>query len=935
MADKKSVIEVRGARVNNLKNVNVDIPRNSLVVVTGLSGSGKSSLAFDTIFAEANRRYVESLSSYARHFMEGLEKPDVDVINNLSPAISIDQKSVSRSPRSTVGTMTEVADFLRVLFAKVGVPHCPSCGKKLERLAVREVMDALLLLPDQTWIVILAHSIETDDKSEREALEIVEHLGYVRIRRATETIPLVELLANASRVEEKPFDIVIDRLVLDRVRPDKERLLDSLSTAFKIGCGTLSVLLGDNQREIVYNNEYRCEACDIRLPEYTPSHFSFNNPEGACPKCTGLGRTLELDPDLIIPNRNLSFIEGAIRPWSKISGERKRTGGPMHELALLGRRLHFSLSVPVKKLAAKQVKAIFFGEEGWQTDTHKFRGVLRFLEEKYRDTKSDHLRQEIEEFMRSYTCPECHGKRLKPSALSVTVLGYSFAQLIDMSSEHLAMTCRALGEKITREGKERDVIMTLFREIETRLSAVERVGLGYLELSRGADTLSGGEAQRIRLSVQMKSGLSGIVYVLDEPSVGLHSRDTDRLIRALIDLKEANNSLVVVEHDIAMMRQADYVIDLGPGAGPDGGEIIFAGTPEKLVASQVLTGEYLSGRRHISEKRQVRKRGSESLVIEGAKEHNLKNIDVEIPLGIFVSVAGVSGSGKSSLIHDILSRALAKHFYRAKTEPGAHTRISGLPYIDKVIMVNQDPIGRTPRSNAATYTGVFSLIREVFSATPEAVKEHFSATHFSFNMRGGRCEVCQGGGLRKIEMYLLPDVYAPCDVCGGTRYNRQTLAIGYRGMSISQVLKMTVSEARRFFLDQPAIEERLRVLEEVGLGYLVLGQSATNLSGGEAQRIKLATELARKSTGKTLYILDEPTIGLHFEDVRRLLEVLEVLVDRGNSVLVVEHNVDVIRASDWVIELGPEGGECGGELLFAGEPQKLKACKRSITGKYL
>ncbi|MBP5993385.1 MAG: excinuclease ABC subunit UvrA [Candidatus Moranbacteria bacterium] len=935
MPERKPVIEVRGARVNNLKNINVDIPRDSLVVVTGLSGSGKSSLAFDVIFAEANRRYVESLSSYARNFLEGFEKPDVDAINNLSPAISIDQKSVSRSPRSTVGTMTEVYDFLRVLFAKAGEPHCPSCGKALLRMTVRQVMEELLLLPDRIGIVLLAHSSQTDGKPERAAIEMIDHWGYVRVRRDGEVVPIADALALASTTEEKRIDIVIDRIVIDRARPDKERILDSLATGFQVGQGTLSVAVNGSGEERVYNDEYRCDDCQVRLSEPTPSFFSFNNPDGACPKCTGLGRTLEFDPDLIIPNRNLSLIEGAIRPWSKMNGERQRESGPMQELAQLAKRSHFSCSVPVKKLSAKQMKAVLWGEDGWQEDSRKFRGVIALLSEKYRETKSDHLRQEIETFMQSHICPACQGKRLKPSSLSVSVLGYSIFDLADMSAERLSAITKELKAGIVKAGHEKTVIDTLFREMETRLLAVEKVGLGYLSLSRGADTLSGGEAQRIRLSVQMKSGLSGIIYVLDEPSVGLHSRDTDRLIGALLDLKSANNSLIVVEHDVAIMRQADYIIDLGPGAGTEGGEVIFAGTPERLLKSKTLTGEYLSGKRKVSDKKKARRWNGESLTVVGAKEHNLRDIDVEIPLGMLVSIAGVSGSGKSSLVHDILSRALSKHFYHAKTEPGAHKKIVGLENIDKVITVNQDPIGRTPRSNAATYTGVFSLIRDVFAATSEAEKERFSATHFSFNMKGGRCEACQGGGLRKIEMYLLPDVYVPCEVCGGTRYNIKTLAVEYRGTNISQVLRMTVSEARHFFLDQPHIEEKLRVLEEVGLGYLVLGQSATNLSGGEAQRIKLATELARKSTGKTLYILDEPTIGLHFEDVRRLLEVLEALVDRGNSVLVVEHNVDVIRASDWVIELGPDGGEKGGELIFSGEPTKLKACKRSATAKYL
>ncbi|MFZ2299832.1 MAG: excinuclease ABC subunit UvrA [Candidatus Moraniibacteriota bacterium] len=932
MPEKKSVIEIRGARVNNLKNVNVDIPRDALVVVTGLSGSGKSSLAFDTLFAEANRRYVESLSSYARNFLDGFDKPDVDAIHNLSPAISIDQKSVSRSPRSTVGTMTEVYDYLRVLFAKLGVPHCPQCGKRLARKSVRQILDEILLLPDKTPLAFIAYSQMLAEKTEREALALINTWGYVRVLFHGKLVPIAEAVALASATDISDIAVVADRLTLDLARPDKERILDSLQTAFRVGQGTLLLRINGEGEERVYNEEYRCEECHIGLPEFTPGCFSFNNPEGACEKCAGLGVTLEFDPELVIPNKNLSLSEGAIRPWSKMNGERHSGQGPMQWLRDASRRHKFSLDAPVKKLAAKHFSLILYGEGGAQEDA--FPGVIALLEKKYRETKSDHLRADIEAYMLTKPCPLCEGKRLKASSLAVKIEGLSINDLVAQSTEKFLEMLKPLREKFLKTG-EKKMIDPLFREMEMRLRAVEKVGLGYLELSRGADTLSGGEAQRIRLSVQMKSGLSGIIYVLDEPSIGLHSRDTERLINALEDLRTANNSLVIVEHDVAIMRRADYIIDLGPGAGSEGGEIIFAGTPEKLMRSKLLTGEYLSGRRSISDKKKARRLSEEAITIHGATEHNLKNVDVKIPLGMLVAVSGVSGSGKSSLVHDILSRALSKHFYHAKTEPGAHKKIEGLSNIDKVIAVTQDPIGRTPRSNAATYTGVFSLIRDLFATTTEAEREKYSASHFSFNMRGGRCEACQGGGFKKIEMYLLPDVYVPCEVCQGTRYNAKTLSIEYRGMSIAAVLRMTVTEARRFFLDQPMIEEKLRVLEEVGLGYLVLGQSATNLSGGEAQRIKLATELARKSTGKTLYILDEPTIGLHFEDVRRLLEVLEALTDKGNSVLVVEHNLDVIRSSDWVLELGPDGGARGGELIFSGPPEKLKSCKRSFTAKYL
>jgi excinuclease ABC subunit A len=919
MPGKKPVIEVRGARVNNLKNVNVDVPRDSFVVITGLSGSGKSSFAFDTLYAEANRRYVESLSSYARNFMEAFDKPDVDAVRNLIPAISIDQKSVSRSPRSTVGTMTEVYDYLRLLYAKEGVPHCPSCGNPLSKKNAQEILEEILSFPDETQLVFLAEPESFRGKNASSRIASVSEQGYVRVRMDGELMTLPDAEQSVSDgTEPERIEVAVDRLVLDAARPDKERILDSLETALRLGSGSMTLLAGED--EYPYKNLFLCEACGVNLPDFVPSSFSFNSPDGACPRCSGLGITLEFDSGLVIPNRNLSVLEGAIRPLAKTGGERGSGNGPTRMLEELARVHRFSLSVPVKKLSKKHLDIVFSA-------------IIPVLEQKYREARSDHFRAELEECMRKKLCSDCGGKRLRPESLSVRIGGLSIHDIATKNVFTLRPFLRDLSKGYTGEAKR--VTDLIFREMESRLSAVEKVGLGYLDLSRSADTLSGGEAQRIRLSVQMRSGLSGILYILDEPSVGLHSRDTDRLTEAILELKESGNSLVVVEHDRAIMKKADWIIDFGPGAGRQGGEVIFAGTPEKLMSSKSTTGLYLSGKKSVSDKKSVREGNGKFLSVIGAAEHNLKNIDVRIPLGKFVAVSGVSGSGKSSLVDDILSRVLAAHFYGALAVPGAHIRVEGLEHIDKVITVNQDPIGRTPRSNAATYTGVFNHIRDLYAATPEAEKEKFDASHFSFNMKGGRCEACQGAGVKKIEMYLLPDMYAPCEVCQGSRYNAKTLSVTYRGMSISQVLRMTVAEARTFFLDVPAIEEKLRTLEEVGLGYLVLGQSAPTLSGGEAQRVKLATELSRKSSGNTLYILDEPTIGLHFEDARRLLDVLDALVDKGNTVLVVEHNTDIIDHADWVIELGPDGGSAGGELVFEGTPGGLRKCKKSPTAKYL
>ena len=954
-----TVIAIRGARTNNLKGVDVDIPREKFVVITGLSGSGKSSLAFDTIHAEANRRYMESVSSYARHFMEALDRPDVDSISNLSPSISIDQKSISRSPRSTVGTLTESYDYIRVLFAKAGVPHCPKCKAPLERRDSRDILREILALPDGTRVIFLTVMEQFRRKTEKEALHMLAKLGYARVRFHNQVMLVSEALPHASDMLLSEMDAVIDRLTLNAKHPDRERVLDSIETAFKLGRGTLSLLINEKE-ERRYSREYRCASCGTGLLEVSPQIFSFNSPEGMCPACTGLGIRREIDSELVIPNKKLSLLEGAVRPWSKSScvaqngcddhedengngdSDASHSGNGKRDFPLSGFELlrafavrrGIRLDIPVSKLKKSEWKEVLFGES--ESDTKKkspFPGVIPLLEKKYRETKSEHIRCSIEKFMTVSPCPSCAGKRLRKESLAVLFDGKTIDEISNMSIDRLSEYFSALSRK-KYSPEEMLTLPPIFREVLERLDAVCRVGLGYLNLSRSAETLSGGEAQRIKLATQMKSELSGVLYVLDEPSIGLHNRDTERLIDALRALQGKGNSLVVVEHDPAVMKASDWVVDLGPGAGREGGEVLFSGTPAELLASQTETGAYLSGKRRVSEKRRT-KTSKRFLSVLGATEHNLKHIDAHFPLESFIAVSGVSGSGKSTLVSDILSRVLLRHFHSARLTPGAHASVKGLEYLDKAIVVNQDPIGRTPRSNAVTYTGAWTPIRDLFAATAEAEKAGFSASHFSFNMRGGRCEVCQGSGMKKIEMYLLPDCYVPCEACGGTRYNERALAIEYRNMNISRILDMTVSEARAFFFDQPAVEDKLRALDEVGLGYLILGQSATNLSGGEAQRVKLAAELARKSTGKTLYILDEPTIGLHFEDVRRLLLVLDALVEKGNTVLVVEHNTDVIRHADWVIDMGPEGGASGGEIVFAGTPFDLKKCKKSLTGKYL
>ena len=940
-------IVIRDARVHNLKGVDVDIPRDKLVVITGLSGSGKSSLAFDTIYAEGQRRYVESLSAYARQFLGIMDKPDVERIEGLSPAISIDQKSTSRNPRSTVGTITEIYDYLRLLFARVGIPHCPKCGEVVKKQSQAEILKRILKFKPKTKINLLAPVIREKKGEHHHVIQEVLRAGYVRVRVDGNVYPIEEALELDIDAKKKhSIDVVVDRIEI--TKGIRTRLADSLETALDLGNGLVVAHEQDKDKDHLFSEHFACPNCDINLPDLQPRSFSFNSPHGACPECMGLGTKLEVDPELVMPNGKLTIAEGAIRPWSSsVSG---RQTWYYRILEAVARRHKFSLNTPIKDLSEKKLEKIMYGTG---RDTYnvrnedssarvnefstQFEGIIKNLERRYRETDSDYIRTEIEKYMRVKICPSCHGKRLRPEALAVTV----FDQSIDKATAFSVFEAYQFFKKADREKenlslKEQKISEPILKEILHRLTFLHNVGLDYLSLDRAANTLAGGEAQRIRLATQISSGLVGVIYILDEPSIGLHSRDNNKLIQTLKELREMGNSVIVVEHDEATILEADHVIDVGPGAGKNGGEIVAQGTPEEIKKDKKsLTGQYLSGKKSIEAPKKYRKGNGKTISVLGAEEFNLKNLDVEIPLGKLVCFTGVSGSGKSTLMDDILGRALSQKFYQAKSVPGKHKEIKGLENINKVIRIDQSPIGRTPRSNPATYTGIFTHIRDLFAATPEARIRGYKAGRFSFNVKGGRCESCQGDGLVKIEMHFLPDVYVECDECRGTRYNKQALEIHYKTKDIANVLEMSVEEAFAFFKSVPPLKQKLQILMDVGLGYIKLGQSATTLSGGEAQRIKLATELSRRATGKTLYILDEPTTGLHFEDVSCLLNVLNRLVNKGNSVLVIEHNLDVIKSADWLIDLGPEGGDKGGSIVAEGTPQDVAKVDKSHTGQYL
>jgi excinuclease ABC subunit A len=924
---------IRGAREHNLRNIDVAIPRDRLTVITGLSGSGKSSLAFDTIYAEGQRRYVESLSAYARQFLGLMEKPDVDSIEGLSPAISIEQKTAGHNPRSTVGTVTEIYDYLRLLWARAGTPHCANCGRPVQRQSAAQIADIVLSWPPDTRIEVRAPLVQGRKGEFRELFESVRKQGFIR---AYVDGALVEVSSppKLNRRQNHTISVIVDRLTVRA--DDRGRLADSVETALKLADGVVEVNNAESGTVELFSERYGCPSCGISLPELEPRHFSFNSPFGACPMCGGLGTRRRVSEQLILGDAQISILEGVILPWGEPSGYLRKM-----VLPALARQLKFDLNSPWGDLPKQVRDAILYGEAkpaGRAAKGTEWEGVLANIERRYEESESDTVRLELQEYMIEVPCSECEGRRLKPESLAVTVNERNIGEVVELAvTEALTFFENVPVRRDGKPGLDPEIAGPILKEVRERLRFLVDVGLDYLTLGRAAESLSGGEAQRIRLATQIGSRLVGVLYILDEPSIGLHQRDNARLLATLEQLRDLGNTVIVVEHDEETMRAADHVIDLGPGAGKHGGEVIAEGTIEEIIRNPAsITGKFLSGEMKIPTPTARRPREAHRAIrITGAREHNLRNIDVEIPLGLFVAVTGVSGSGKSTLIEDILHRALARHFYRARVIPGQHTRISGFEHIDKVIDIDQSPIGRTPRSNPATYTGLFTPIRELFAELPEAKIRGYGPGRFSFNVKGGRCESCQGDGLVKIEMHFLPDVYVPCEVCKGKRYNRETLEVRFRGQSISDVLELTVDDGVEFFQNQPRIFQKLQTLADVGLGYIHLGQSATTLSGGEAQRVKLATELSKRDTGRTFYILDEPTTGLHFEDVRVLLDVLHRLVDRGNTVLVIEHNLDVIKTADWIIDLGPEGGKRGGAIVAAGTPEDVAATTGSFTGQYL
>lgn len=932
-------IIIKGARTNNLKNIDVEIPRDSFVVMTGLSGSGKSSLAFDTIYADGQRRYVESLSSYARMFLGQMDKPDVDSIEGLSPAISIDQKTTSKNPRSTVGTVTEIYDYLRLLYARTGTPHCPVCGREISQQSIDQIVDKILSMPEKTKIQLIAPIVRNRKGQHLKELESARKAGFVRVRVDGEILSLDDDI-KLEKNKKHDIGVVVDRLVIKS--GIETRLTDSLETVFGLSEGIAIVNIIDTDEDMLFSQNYACPEHNISIGKLEPVMFSFNNPTGACPECTGLGSFRHIDPDLIVPNKDLSILEGAV----KASGWNTLDDGSiaMMYYRAISEKYKIPLDVPVSELTQEQLNIFLYGTDSERLELEKpdylgggtysapFEGVINNLARRYRETSSEYSKNEIEECMSEVLCPKCRGKRLKPEYIAVTVGEKNISEITEMS----VGDCLEFFEELNLTEQEKLIAERIIKEIRERLGFLKNVGLDYLTLARSSGTLSGGESQRIRLATQIGSSLMGVLYILDEPSIGLHQRDNDRLIEALKKLRDTGNTVIVVEHDEDTILSADYVIDIGPGAGVNGGEIVFSGTPEKLLkCGKSITGDYLSGRKKIPLPQKRRAGNGKFLEITGAYEHNLKNIDVKIPLGMFICVTGVSGSGKSSLVNEIIYKYLASKLNRSKVKAGLFENMSGLENLDKVICIDQSPIGRTPRSNPATYTGVFTDIRELFANTPDAKARGYSGGRFSFNVKGGRCEHCEGGGIIKIEMHFLPDVYVPCEVCHGKRYNRETLEVKYKGKSISDVLDMTVDEGVEFFRNIPKILRKLETLQRTGLGYVKIGQSATTLSGGEAQRVKLATELSKRSTGRTMYILDEPTTGLHTADVHKLIEVLQELAEQGNTLLIIEHNLQLIKTADYIIDLGPEGGENGGEVIAQGTPEQVAKCGNSYTGKYL